>query len=136
MDYKRKFWPRFFSHGISMPIIWLPFPIIIILDILIEFYHQTCFPLYGIEKVKRRDYIQIIDRNKLSYLNPLEKLGCMYCGYVNGFIAYFQEIAARTEKYWCGIMHENKPGFNFQPHQRKQNFSKFKDEEDFKKKYL
>lgn len=136
MEYKKLFWERFFRHLISLPIIWLPFPALILLDILFEFYHHACFPLYGIEKVKRRDYIQIIDRNKLKYLNFLEKLGCMYCGYVNGLAAYGVEIAGRTEKYWCGIIHEKKPGFKSQPHQIKQNFAEFGDEVDFKRKYL
>lgn len=135
MEYKKLFWEKFFSHLISLPIIWFPLPIIIVLDVFIEFYHQTCFPLYEIPKVKRSEYIQIIDRNKLKYLNPLEKIGCMYCGYVNGFFPYAKEIANRTEKYWCGIIHENKPGFKAQTHQIKQAFAKFDNEKDFKKKY-
>ena len=40
----------------------------------------------------------VIDRYALSYLNVIEKLNCVYCEYVNGLIAYVQEIAARTEQ--------------------------------------
>lgn len=131
----RKYPNRTFLHWLSMPIIWLPLPFIILLDILIEFYHHTCFPIYGIKKVKRSAYVLIMDRNKLSYLSPLEKLGCMYCGYVNGLSLYVKEIAGRTEKYWCGVMHEKKPGFKVQKQQEEQNFSAFGDEKDFHKKY-
>ena len=28
-----------------------------------------------------------------------------YCSYGNGLAAYFREIAARTEQYWCPIKH-------------------------------
>ena len=59
----------------------------------------------------------------------------MYCGYANGFLLYAKEIAGRTEKYWCGIMHEKKPGFKVQTNQVAQKFARYGDEEDFRKKY-
>lgn len=135
MDYRKFYWKRFFGHIISMPFLWAPLPVLIILDILSELYHRVCFPIYGIAKVKRSEYIQIIDRNKLPYLNFFEKIGCMYCGYANGLSAYLKEIAGRTEKYWCGIVHETKPGFKTQAHQVEQNFSPFGDKDDCEKKY-
>ncbi len=46
-----------------------------------------------------------MDRGRLRYLNSIEKLNCVYCEYVNGVIAYIQEIAGRTEQYWCPIKH-------------------------------
>ena len=46
-----------------------------------------------------------MDRRKLAYLNSIEKFNCVYCEYVNGLIAYVQEIAGRTEQYWCPIKH-------------------------------
>lgn len=119
----------------ATPIIWLPLLAVIILDILVEVYHHICFPLYGLEKVKRTEYIQIIDRNKLQYLNPLEKLGCMYCGYVNGALLYFKEIAGRTEKYWCGIKHQAQPGFKTQVSQIEDSFVPYGDQAEFEKKY-
>lgn len=99
-----------------------------------EIYHNICFPLYELEKVKRSDYIKVLDRGRLQYLNNIEKLGCMYCGYVNGTMPYFKEIANRTEAYWCGIMHEGKPMIG-QEHQQKGNFAKFNDPKDFEQKY-
>lgn len=136
MEYKKFFWKRFLGHLISMPLLWMPLPILIVLDVITEIYHHLCFPIYGIPLVKRSEYMLVLDRNKLPYLNLFEKLGCMYCGYANGLALYFKEIAGRTEKYWCGIIHQNKPGFKTQEHQIKQNFAKFADEEDFKRKYL
>ena len=135
MEYRKFAKKRFWIHMISMPIIWAPLPVIIVLDIVGEIYHHICFPMYGIPKVKRKDYVQIIDRGRLQYLNWFEKLGCMYCGYVNGLSAYAVEIAARTETYWCGIIHEAKPNVRVKQHQIKHNFTKFGDEEDFNKKY-
>ena len=35
----------------------------------------------------------------------MERFNCGYCGYVNGVIAHVQEIAGRTEQYWCPIKH-------------------------------
>ena len=58
----------------------------------------------GIVKVARSEYFAF-DRGQLVYLNPIEKINCTYCAYTNGFIAYAQEIVARTEQYWCPIKH-------------------------------
>ena len=80
------------------------------MDMVVSFYQAICFPIYGIPKVDRKDYI-VIDRHYLSYLNGLEKMNCFYCGYFNGLIAYVQEIAARTEQYFCPIKHARKTRF-------------------------
>lgn len=91
-----------FIYGMIVPsVIW---------DICLEIYHKVAFYLYGIEYVNREEYIKI-DRHKLSKLNPIQKLNCVYCGYVNGLLAYSVQVAAETEKYWCGIKHENRDGF-------------------------
>ena len=47
----------------------------------------------------------MIDRHHLAYLNGIEKLNCVFCGYANGVFAYLREIAGRTEQYWCPIRH-------------------------------
>lgn len=122
-------------HLLTMPLIWLPLVALLLLDILITLFQTICFPIYKVEKVKRSAYILIMDRNKLAYLNPFEKLSCMYCGYSNGFLLYAKEIAGRTEKYWCGIKHAVKPGFKPQTDQEKLDFARFGDEADFHKKY-
>ncbi|MHB8809084.1 MAG: hypothetical protein ACYC9M_03595 [Desulfobulbaceae bacterium] len=53
----------------------------------------------------------------------------MYCSYFNGLIAYVQEIAARTEQYWCPIKHARKTGIR---HSRYQHFLEYGDAKAFK----
>ena len=75
-----------------------------LLDLSLSVYQWICFTAWGIARVPRRQYI-VIDRHRLGYLNAIEKLNCVYCGYGNGVIAYAREIAGRTEQYWCPIRH-------------------------------
>ena len=89
---------------LTAPIIWFCLIPALLLDLFVSIYHFTCFRIYGIPPVKRSDYV-VIDRHSLQYLNPIEKLNCLYCSYFNGLIGYIQEIAARTEQYWCPIKH-------------------------------
>lgn len=124
--YRRR---RFLRHALSAPIIYSALVAFVILDLWIELYHRTCFPLYGIPYVKRSDYIRI-DRQKLKYLNLLEKMNCMYCGYGNGLLHYVSTIAGETEKYWCGIRHNEGKGFHAPEHHA--SFLAFGDKEGFK----
>jgi hypothetical protein len=138
MDYLKNNRTRFSFLKIWLSVIltWLPFPFLLIFDFLIiEPYHQICFRLNGMELVNRSDYIQVWDRTKLKYLKWYEKLGCAYCGYANGLMFYAKVIANRTEKHWCGIMHQDKPGFKNLEHQKEQNFLSYNDEKEFEKKY-
>jgi hypothetical protein len=89
---------------LTAPLIWFCLIPAVFLDLVTTIYQAICFPVYKIPKVRRDEYI-VMDRHALSYLNAIEKLNCAYCGYVNGLIAYVQEIAARTEQYWCPIKH-------------------------------
>jgi hypothetical protein len=94
---------RFFVV-VTAPFIYaciIPFAL---LDLFVSTYQAACFPVYGIPKVRRRNYM-VIDRNKLRYLNALEGLNCMYCSYANGLLAYVVEIAGRKEQHWCPIKH-------------------------------
>ena len=89
---------------LTAPVIYsLVIPIALI-DAWISAYQFVCFPLYGITRVPRSAYI-VFDRQHLAYLNAVEKLNCVYCGYANGVLAYVREVAARTEQYWCPIRH-------------------------------
>lgn len=92
---------------ITGPIIYAMIIPLVITDIFITFYQLTCFPIYGIKKVRRSDYI-IYDRQQLQYLNFIEKFHCTYCAYGSGMIAYISEIVARTEQYFCPIKHARK----------------------------
>lgn len=92
------------SSFLTTPVILSCIVPVALMDFWASAYQFICFPAYGIPKVRRGDYI-ILDRNKLRYLNSIERLNCAYCGYVNGAIAYMQEIAGRTEQHWCPIKH-------------------------------
>lgn len=89
---------------LTAPVIWFCIFPALFMDLVVTFYQAICFRVYGMPRVKRNKYI-VIDRRSLSYLNGIEKLNCAYCGYFNGLIAYVQEVAARTEQYWCPIKH-------------------------------
>ena len=128
MQYKeKKFMPL--KHLINAPFIFGMVIPLLLLDITTEIYHQVGFRLCGIPRVKRSNYIKI-DRGKLSYLTFFQKIGCVYCGYANGLILYVGEIAARTEVYWCGIMHKNKK--NFIPQRYHKDFLKYGDAAGFR----
>ena len=92
---------------ITGPIIYSMIVPMVFLDLCVSFYQATCFPIYGIKKVKRGDYI-VFDRQQLAYLNFIEKFHCTYCAYGNGLLAYVSEIVGRTEEYFCPIKHARK----------------------------
>ena len=108
-----------FVYGMIVPIA--------LLDISLTFYQIICFRLYGIPRVKRSEFI-IIDRHHLAYLNVIEKLNCMYCGYGNGVMSYAREITSRTEQYWCPIKHALKIN---DAHPRYENFLNYGDATDY-----
>lgn len=98
---------RQIQHFLSLPIIYLPLPFIIMADVVMEIYHRTCFPIYGLPYVPRSRYIRVWDRFHLPYLTWWNKVGCAYCGYANGWINYARKVASETEAYWCGIRHRD-----------------------------
>lgn len=83
--------------------------------------------MYRVNKVERASYI-LIDRHHLSYLNSIEKINCVYCGYVAGVIGYAREISARTEQYWCPIKHAHKV---LDPNRRYVRYADFGDGEKY-----
>jgi hypothetical protein len=89
---------------LAAPIVYSMIVPIALLDAWVTVYQSLCFPLFKIAKVNRGAYI-VIDRHKLAYLNAIEKVNCVYCGYANGVFAYVREITGRTEQYWCPIRH-------------------------------
>ena len=89
------------------PIIYAMVVPLLLLDLCVSFYQWACFPIYGIAKVRRGDYI-VFDRGQLAYLNFIEKFHCTYCEYGRGLMAYMGEILARTEQYFCPIKQAHK----------------------------
>ena len=102
------------------------------LDLSVSIYQSICFRAYGIERVRRRDYI-VYDRGKLSYLNAIEKINCTYCSYANGVIAYVREVSARTEQYWCPIKHALKVRGQ---HKRQRLFEEYGDGTEYQQRLL
>lgn len=100
---------RFFAKSGFLEIITSPFIYavtlpLIALDFFASLFQRVCFPVYGIRQVRRREFV-VFDRHRLAYLNVMQKINCTYCAYANGVLAYVQEIASRTEQYWCPIKH-------------------------------
>jgi hypothetical protein len=93
---------------LSSPLIYVCAVPFLLLDAAVTLYQFVCFPIYGIPKVRRKDYV-IFDRGRLAYLNAIEKVGCVYCSYANGVLAMITEIAARTEQHFCPIKHAHEP---------------------------
>jgi len=89
---------------VTAPVIYGLIVPMLLVDASVSLYQAICFRAYRIPRVRRGDYI-ILDRTRLGYLNWIEALNCLYCGYVNGLIAYVREIGSRTEQYWCPIKH-------------------------------
>ncbi len=118
---------------VATPLTWLMIVPVVITDIFLELYHRIAFPIYGIPYVERSHYIRIVDREKLPYLTWYEKIGCAYCGYVNGWLHYASTIAGRTESYFCAIAHLEERGYV--PSEHEKSFVKYGDEAALRKRY-
>lgn len=116
------------QHVVTAPFIYALLPILLLLDLFASLYQAVSFPLLGIPKVKRGDYM-IFDRRFLAYLNLLEMVNCAYCSYGNGLLSYLREIVARTEQYWCPIKHAQRI-LDAHPYYRK--FVEYGDAEAFR----
>lgn len=115
---------------ITGPIIYSMIIPLLITDFFVTLFQLTCFPIYGIKKVRRSDYI-VYDRQQLNYLNFIEKFHCTYCAYGNGMVAYVSEIIGRTEQYFCPIKHARKI---LGTHSRYARFLDYGDAKDYEKK--
>ena len=115
---------------ITGPIIYGMVLPMLLLDLLVTLFQWTCFPIYGITKVRRASYI-VFDRHHLGYLNVIEKFHCTYCEYGNGLMGYMAEILARTEEYFCPIKHAHKI---LGTHKRYNGFLDYGDAVDYEKK--
>jgi hypothetical protein len=89
---------------LSTPIVYSVGLPLLLLDAWVPLYQWICFPMYGIARVRRHEHF-VVDRHRLPYLNPIEKLHCFLCSYATGVLSYVREITARTEQYWCPITH-------------------------------
>lgn len=129
--FNRKFtdWLRKFLSG---PLVLMMFGPLMILDLFLELYHQISFRLLKLPRIPRGAYIRI-DRHKLAYLTPVQKIFCMYCGYANGLLPYAAKIAAESEKYWCAIMHKDDQNDSFITPGHHKDFIEYNDEDAYLK---
>jgi len=128
--------PHYLLHSrfmvlLTAPVIWLCLLPIALADAIGSLYQAVCFPIYGIPRVRRSEYLAF-DRHHLAYLNFVEKLNCEYCAYVNGVLGYFTEIAARTEQHWCPIKHA---GCVKCAHSRYRKFAEFGDARQYREHF-
>jgi hypothetical protein len=123
--------PINFKYILSMPFIYGMIIPGLFFHLGLEIYHQVCFRLYGIPRVKPGDYF-IYNRRLLPYLNWIEKLNCFYCSYFNNLLQYAIEISGRTERYWCPIKYATKIN---QTHSQYDKFVDYLDAENFRGKW-
>ena len=114
----------------TAPVIYSMVLPIALLDVWASVYQWVCFPVYGISRVRRSAYV-VVDRHHLAYLNAVEKLNCVYCGYANGVFAYVREIAGRTEQFWCPIRHAGRVRA---PHAHYRKFVDYGDAEGYSRR--
>ena len=120
-------WSR---KALSGPFVLMMIIPLVVFDVFLEVYHHTTFRLLRIPRVPRWDYIRI-DRHKLAYLTPAQKVFCAYCGYANGLLPYASRIAAESEKYWCGIMHKTTQDDSFIVPEHHADFLPYGDKEAY-----
>jgi hypothetical protein len=112
---------------ITGPIIYsMIFPLLF-LDVFVSFYQWSCFPIYGIKKFLRKDYI-IFDRQELIYLDWISKFHCTYCAYGVGLVAYVEAIIGATETYFCPIKHKSKKTYSIK---KKSQYISFVEPDNF-----
>ncbi len=113
---------------LTAPLIYSGFAAFALLDLFVTVYQALCFPIYGIPKTRRAEYL-VFDRGDLAYLNAIERFNCFYCSYANGVVAQAREVAARTEQYWCPIKHARRM---LGAHDRYPRFLEFGDAESYR----
>lgn len=118
------------QNCLTMPIIYGASIPLAFFDLTVSVYQAVCFPVYGIVRVPRDDYI-VFDHQHLAYLNFFEKAHCLYCSYAVGMLAYTTEIIARTEQYFCPIKHARRVRG---AHSRYAAFLDYGDGEEFQKR--
>lgn len=115
---------------LTAPMIYSLILPLVLADAWVSAYQAICFRVYGIARVRRSQYLAF-DRDRLTYLNVVERLNCAYCAYANGVIAYAREVASRTEQYWCPIKHAVRLS---DPHRRYWEFVDYGDAEGYRQR--
>ena len=124
-------WPTW-NTLVASPLLYGMIVPLVFLDFFLELYHRLAFPVLGIPRVHRGEYIRI-DRHRMSFLPLMLKLACAYCGYANGLLQYAVRIAGETEAYYCPSKHQDTAGFHAPPHH--QDFAEYGDDTGFERRF-
>ena len=119
------------AYLLSAPFIYGMIVPLLLLDAALTLYQHVCFRVYRIPRVRRGAYFRL-DRHRLAYLNGIEKLNCLYCGYANQLIEYAREVVARTERYWCPIKHAQR---TVDPHRYTAHFFEYGDAQSYRHEF-
>ena len=117
-------------HFLTVPLIYAMVIPAIIFDVILFIYQQVVFRVFKFKLIKRSDYM-VFDHQYLEYLNPVEKLNCLYCSYFNGLMQYASAIASRSELYFCPIKHAKKVMYQ---HEHYQDYLAYGDEDNYQEK--
>lgn len=91
-------------------------PVLLMVHLATLFEQAIVFRTFRIPRPPQSDYI-LFDRAKLKKLNWVQWVGCVYCEYANGLIAWVKANINMLEVYSCAIKHNtHKEG---QEHQSK-----------------
>lgn len=104
---------NFFLKLISGALMYIMILFFLLADFMAFLFQAVYFTTFKVPKIKRSDYV-VVDRQKLSKLNLVQKIACVYCGYANGVIAWIRAILIQVEIYSCAIRHRTPPAG--QPH--------------------
>ena len=117
-------------HFLAAPLIYAMVIPAMLFDMILFIYLHVVFRIFKFKFIKRSDYMHF-DHHYLGYLNPIEKLNCLYCSYFNGLMLYASAIAGRTELYFCPVKHAKKI---VSQHKYYDEFLSYGYEEDYQKK--
>ena len=81
---------------LTAPVIYRLLIPIALLDLWVTVYQPICFRWPGFPTASSGP--PTFDRHHLAYLNGIEKLNCVYCGYANGVIGYVRRWRAAPSR--------------------------------------
>jgi hypothetical protein len=94
---------------LTSPVIYAMIIPLVFIDLCATLYQTICFPAYGIPRVPRKKYVQLVKRGHGLWW--FDQFNCTYCSYANGVAAYVRAVLIETEKYWCPIKYKMRVGY-------------------------
>lgn len=101
---KQLYDPPFFLAILGIVYIYAEVVFIVLVHLVCWLHHVVVFTIFRIPKPRLRDFM-IFDRGRLTKLTWMQRIGCVYCSYVNGVAAWVKATANATEIYACAIKH-------------------------------